>query len=123
MSIELDDKVYMSEIMSVQSTTLALQNKVDSVRNEDIIRSTAIGTAYSKWISSPALSAQYKEMIAEMSKEACDEYCVSESTLGDNEQSANSGSNANSTVGSALMMVQKNQEFYGSSKVDDDTNG
>jgi len=92
-----------------------LQNKVDAVRNEDIIRNTALGAVFSKWISNPAMSEQYKEMVTEMTNLEPDEYAMK--TKDDSNDSNDSGSHENdgggySTIGSALQMVQKNQTFY-----------
>lgn len=110
---KLSDQVFMSELMSVQSTTLALQNKVDAVRNEDIIRNTALGAVFSKWISNPAMSEQYKEMVTEMTKLEPDEYrMVSENNANNSENGEGGEDGGVSTIGSALQMVQKNQTFY-----------
>lgn len=102
----LTDQVYMSELMSVQASTMALQNRVDAVRNEDIIRNTAIGATYSKWLANPALSSQYKEMLDSMIKAEPNEYVC---PIGKNR---NKDEPDYSSVGSALTMVQNNQAFY-----------
>ncbi len=108
-SILLPDQVYMSELMTVQSTTLALQNQVDAVRNEEVIRNTAIGTAYSKWISNPGLGDQYKEMIDHMKAVDQNEYAMPTNS---SDPSAKTPSAQGTTIGSALDMVQNNQKFY-----------
>ena len=110
-SVLLPDQVYMSELMTVQATTLALQNQVDTVRNGDIIRNTAMGSAYSKWIANPAMGAQYKEMIDHMMTVDDNEYLMP--TSGSDVSPAPKNNQAQgSTIGSALQMVQANQTFY-----------
>lgn len=107
------DDVFMTELMTVQSSTLALQDQVDAVRNAAIIKNTAMGSAYAKWLGNAAMGDQYKELLSNIRIQPEGEYDTDEPSTGGLEETVdNQGKNEGDTVGGALRMCQENQKFY-----------
>ena len=46
-----------------QSAANAAQDQVDLVRNQNIIKTTAMGAAYAKWLANPVLKEAFAEII------------------------------------------------------------
>ncbi len=58
-----DDSIGMSNLITIQAVTLAVQNKVDELRNRSVIKSTTMGGVYAKWLNNPVMSSEYKEIL------------------------------------------------------------
>jgi len=50
-----------------QSIANATQDQVDLIRNQNIIKTTATGSAFAKWLSNPMMADEYKAIITETS--------------------------------------------------------
>ncbi len=50
-----------------QSIANATQDQVDLIRNQNIIKTTAAGTALAKWLSNPMMKDEYQAIITETS--------------------------------------------------------
>ncbi len=46
-----------------QSISLAAQNEVDALRNQNTVNMVAMGVAYAKWLQNPILAQQYSEVV------------------------------------------------------------
>lgn len=47
----------------MQSVAFSVQDKVDVIRNTNIIKMTAMGNTYEKWIKNPMMSSEYEKII------------------------------------------------------------
>lgn len=43
-----------------QSVALASQNAVDALHNQNVIKLTALGSAYAKWLQNPQMASEFK---------------------------------------------------------------
>ena len=48
-----------------QSIAIAAQDQVDLIRNQNIIKTTAMGSAYAKWLAEPMQGDHFKPIIEE----------------------------------------------------------
>ncbi len=46
-----------------QSISLAAQNEVDALRNQNTVNMVAMGVAYAKWLQNPLLGQHYNEVV------------------------------------------------------------
>lgn len=46
-----------------QSISLAAQNEVDALRNQNTVNMVAMGVAYAKWLQNPVMAQQYREVV------------------------------------------------------------
>jgi len=46
-----------------QAIANAAQDQVDLMRNQAIIKTTAMGNAYAKWLANPVMGVEYKEIL------------------------------------------------------------
>lgn len=53
----------MSDLLPIQAVSIAVQDQVDEIRHRAVIASTALGSAYAKWLSNPVMSSEYVAII------------------------------------------------------------
>ncbi|TQV78225.1 hypothetical protein FKG94_14245 [Exilibacterium tricleocarpae] len=53
----------LSDLMPIQSISLAVQDVVDTLKNRATINTTAVGSAYAKWLANPAMGTDYQQLI------------------------------------------------------------
>lgn len=75
MSEQEDPKVFGVNISTkdaaaaaiAQSFANAMQDQVDLIRNQNIIKTTVMGSAYAKWLTNPLMKEEYLSIIKESS--------------------------------------------------------
>lgn len=61
-----DDKIDMSDLVTAQALSLAVQDQVDEFRNRSVIKNTVRGSTYAKWLANPVMSPEYKQILASL---------------------------------------------------------
>lgn len=54
----------MSDLLPIQAVSIAVQDQVDQIKQRSVIASTALGSAYAKWLANPVMGQEYSAIIA-----------------------------------------------------------